>query len=81
MARPYLFEVERRLRDTGLRVSAEVQMGGAADEIIDYARRNSFSLIAMIIHGRSGISRWAYGSVAEKVMLGAYTPVFLVRPQ
>jgi nucleotide-binding universal stress UspA family protein len=81
VARPYLSEVEKRLRDTGLRVSTEVQMGKAADEIIDYARRNSFSLIAMIIHGRSGISRWAYGSVAEKVMLGAYTPVFLVRPQ
>jgi nucleotide-binding universal stress UspA family protein len=77
---PYLSGVKKQLGDSGLKVSTEVQCGKAADEIIDYARRNNISLVAMMTHGRSGISRWAYGSVAEKVVLGACTPVFLVRP-
>ncbi len=81
VSRPYLSEVKKRLRDSGLKVSTEVPCGKTADEIIDYAKKNNISLVAMMTHSRSGISRWAYGSVAEKVVLGAYTPVFLVRPQ
>ena len=55
-------------------------MGMPAEEIINYANRNPFSLIAMATHGRSGLGRWAYGSVADKVLSGASRPVFLVRP-
>lgn len=76
---PYLAEIEKQLQKAGLDVSKEVPLGKPAEEIINYARNNQVSLIAMITHGRSGISRWAYGSVAEEVMLGSYTPVFLVR--
>jgi nucleotide-binding universal stress UspA family protein len=60
-------------------VRYEVPLGKPAEAIIDYASSNRVSLIAMITHGRSGISRWAYGSIAEEVMLGAFTPVLLVR--
>jgi nucleotide-binding universal stress UspA family protein len=76
---PYLAEVEKRLQKSDLEVKKEVPLGQPANEIINYARNNQVSLITMITHGRSGISRWAYGSVAEEVMLGAYVPVFLVR--
>ncbi len=75
----YLAEVEKRFKETGLEIQKEVPLGKPAEEIIKYAINNRVSLIAMITHGRSGISRWAYGSVAEEVMLGAYTPVLLVR--
>jgi nucleotide-binding universal stress UspA family protein len=77
----YLVEVEKRLKAAGLKVRSEVLMGKATDEIVDYANRNHFSLTVMVIYSRSGISRWAYGSVTEKVLLGVSTPVFLVRPQ
>lgn len=80
-AGPYLAGVEKRLKNSGLRVRSEVLVGKPAEEISSYANDNKFSLITMVIHGRSGISRWAYGSVAEKVMLSASIPVFLVRPQ
>jgi nucleotide-binding universal stress UspA family protein len=76
---PYLAEIEKQLKDTGLKVSKEVPLGKPSEEIIKYARNNKVSLITMITHGRSGISRWAYGSVAEEVMLGSYAPVLLVR--
>jgi nucleotide-binding universal stress UspA family protein len=82
----YLAGVEKRLKDVGLRVRSEVLAGktlwaNPADEIIDYANRNPFNLIVMTTHGRSGISRWAYGTVAEKVLLGASSPILMVRPK
>ena len=38
-----------------------------------------FDLIAMCSHGRSGISRWVYGSVTEKVLRGAACATFILR--
>ncbi len=78
-AGPYLVEIGKQLREAGLKVRQEVPLGKPAKAIIDYASSNRVSLIAMITHGRSGISRWVYGSIAEEVMLGAFTPVLLVR--
>jgi len=77
----YLAGVEKRLTDAGLRVRSEVLMGKPADEIIDYADKNPFNLIVMATHGSSGLSRWEYGSVADKVLHGVSSPIFLVRPQ
>jgi nucleotide-binding universal stress UspA family protein len=76
----YLAGAGKRLREAGLTVRSEVVAGKPADEIIDYASRNPFNLIVMATHGRSGLSRWAYGSVAERVLLGVSCPLFLVRP-
>jgi nucleotide-binding universal stress UspA family protein len=78
VSRPYLAEVEKRLKDAGLKVHSEVPLGNTAEAIVDCAQKSQASLIAMITHGRSGISRWVYGSVAEKVMLDTSTPVLLV---
>ncbi len=79
VAAQYLAGVEKRLKDIGLSVKSEVLEGKPADEIADYAKRNPFNLIVMATHGRSGISRWAYGSVAEKLVAGVTCPLFLVR--
>ncbi|MFC2018095.1 universal stress protein [Chloroflexota bacterium] len=79
-AREYLAGVEARLNNAGLKVSTEVVDGVPAQEIIDYANSIPCSLIAMVTHGRSGLGRWAYGSVAEKVLSGASRPLLLVRP-
>jgi len=81
LAREYLARVEKRLKDSGLEVRTEVLQGKAADEIVDYASRNPFSLIVMATHGRSGLSRWVYGSVAENVLQGVSSPILLIRPQ
>jgi nucleotide-binding universal stress UspA family protein len=79
-AERYLFKVQRGLTDAGLKVSLEVLEGDPATEIIDYAGRKQVNLIVMATHGRSGIGRWAYGSVAQKVLHGGSTPILLVRP-
>lgn len=76
----YLEGVEKRLMDAGIRVRSEVLMGEPADEIISYAKKNPVNLIAMCTHARSQPGRLAYGSVADKVVRRASSPVFLVRP-
>ena len=80
VAEQYLAGVEKRLTDAGLRVRSEVLMGKPADEIIDYADKDPFNLIVMATHGFSGLTRWEYGNVANKVLHGVSSPIFLVRP-
>ena len=75
----YLRGVEHRLAREGVTVSSEVRFGRPADEIIAFANAHQIDLIAMSTHGRSGLARWAYGSVADRVLRGANCPVLLVR--
>jgi nucleotide-binding universal stress UspA family protein len=58
---------------------SEVRFGRPAEEIISFAADMKVELIAMSTHGRSGLARWAYGSVADRVLHAARCPVLLVR--
>ncbi len=78
-ARGYLEETGSRLRQAGIAVRCIVGTGTAADEIITIADEISADLVAMSTHGRSGVGRWALGSVAERVVRSGSTPVLLVR--
>ena len=60
-------------------IRSSVTIGLPAQEIVDYAEQVAVSLIIMATHGRTGVSRWALGSVAEKVMRASTRPVLLVR--
>jgi nucleotide-binding universal stress UspA family protein len=75
----YLSKVGKRLADAGIKVASVVVEGEPADEIIKYTNENPFTIIVMATHGRSGLSRWVYGSVVDKVLSGASRSVFLVR--
>ena len=75
----YLERIQQQLTQSGLKVDFEVLQGDPADEIIKYAHENLPNLVVMTTHGRSGIGRWEYGSVADKVLHGVSSPVFLVR--
>jgi nucleotide-binding universal stress UspA family protein len=77
--REYLEGVAERLRPLAAGVQTTVRFGQPAEEILRYAEEIGADLIAMCTHGRSGISRWVYGSVADKVLRGASCPVLLVR--
>jgi nucleotide-binding universal stress UspA family protein len=50
-----------------------------AEVILKASDELKIDLIAISTHGRSGITRWAYGSVADKILRGGNTPVFMVR--
>lgn len=81
MAQEYLDKVAEDLRAKGLTVRTQVKYGRVAEEIIEYAREGGIDLIAMSTHGLSGIQRWVYGSVADRVLRGACRPILLIRPK
>jgi nucleotide-binding universal stress UspA family protein len=78
-ARAYLRRTADRLNAQGLRCRTLVEAGPAASAILEVARREEISLVAMSTHGRTGLSRWAFGSVAEKVIRSSPQPVLVVR--
>jgi nucleotide-binding universal stress UspA family protein len=75
----YLGDIEKQLRDQGFNVRTESCLGKPAEEIVNYATKNKVDLIIMASHGRAGVSRWAYGSVADKVLRASCVPVLLVK--
>ncbi len=80
IASEYLEGKIRQLRNEGLgRVSFTALEGSAAEKIIDVARENSGSLIAISTHGASGVGRWLLGSITERVIRHSETAVLVVR--
>lgn len=75
----YLRSVAQKLEPAAADVRVGVRFGRPADDIIAFAGEVGADLIAMSTHGRSGIRRWVFGSVADRVLSGAGCPVLLVR--
>lgn len=79
-AESYLKPLARQLRENGFESRVAVAFGRPAAEIVRFAEAEGMDMIAMCTHGRSGISRWMVGSVADKVLRGTNLPITLVRP-
>jgi nucleotide-binding universal stress UspA family protein len=77
-AQTYLEGVAAQLRKQGLRSRLVVALGGAAEAIARAAEETAVDVIAMTTHGRGGIERAVFGSVADAVVRGSTRPVFLV---
>ena len=76
-----LNEVASELRSTGLQVDAEVCQifyDGVPESIAECARERGADLIVMSTHGRGGLGRWVYGSVADSLLRESPAPVLLV---
>jgi nucleotide-binding universal stress UspA family protein len=76
----YLSRLAAKLTDQGITTRSEVIEGRAAESILDYADENKMELIVISTHGRSGISRWTFGSVADKVVRHSHIPVLVISP-
>jgi nucleotide-binding universal stress UspA family protein len=78
-AQNYLAQLVARLDFKGAQLETQVLSGKAADTLADYADGNDFDLIVIATHGRSGVSRWVWGSVADRILHSACVPVLMVR--
>lgn len=78
-AEEYLAPIAVELRNKGVRVESRVRRGNAVDQIVAAAREAGADLIAMSTHGRGGLGRLIFGSVAQAVLRQAEVPVFLMR--
>jgi nucleotide-binding universal stress UspA family protein len=80
-AQVYLDRVAERLREQSLHVRTRVVTGPySAVAILDEARGEGMSVIALATHARRGLARLLLGSVADKVIRGSPVPVFVFRP-
>jgi nucleotide-binding universal stress UspA family protein len=68
-----------RLRTGGVRVRMVVRDGLASEQIVETAATEGATLIALGTHGRTGLSRWALGSVAEKLVRTSPIPLLVFR--
>ena len=64
----------------GINVKTEVLVGYASDEILAKAKRDAVDMIIMGTHGRKGIDRILFGSVAEKIVKNSEVPVLTIHP-
>jgi nucleotide-binding universal stress UspA family protein len=78
-AERYLGRIAEKLQSKGVKVHTEVLFWPPAEAIASYAEQNGADIIVMSSHGRSGLSRWAYGSVADRVLRASCVPVLMVR--
>ncbi|MCA9973368.1 MAG: universal stress protein [Anaerolineales bacterium] len=81
-ARNYLDYQKTALEQAGYRVQMRIECCDKppADAILDAVEAWDADAIVMSTHGRSGLQRWMFGSVAERVVRHAQVPVLLIRP-
>jgi nucleotide-binding universal stress UspA family protein len=75
----YLDGIVRKFDKLGIPASTKLLMGKAADTIVDYINKNNCDLLVMSTHGRSGVSRWVMGSVADKILSHVCVPILMIR--
>jgi len=76
-----LAKIEKELVAEGVAAKSVTLEGKPAETIIDYAAKNNIDLIIMSTHGRSGPSRWAFGSVSDRVVRSSTVPVLIAVPK
>jgi nucleotide-binding universal stress UspA family protein len=71
--------IEKGLKEKGIDVTSVVTSGiDAAYEIIELCKKINADLVVMSTHGRTGLGRWVFGNVAEKVLRHGETPLLMV---
>jgi nucleotide-binding universal stress UspA family protein len=80
-AKRYLRSIQPSSSSTLVDIETQVLVGRAARSIINFAQEKGIDLIVMSSHGRSGVSRWIYGSVADKVLHSAPCAKVIIHPQ
>lgn len=76
----YLAKIAKKLEKQGFRVCVNILVGNPAEEIVRFVEQQKADLIVMASRGKSGISRWDMGNIAEKVIRATNTNVMLVKP-
>jgi nucleotide-binding universal stress UspA family protein len=79
--RTYLSSKEDDLNKLGIQTKSVVENGPVVSTVLDVAEREQVDLIAMASHGRSGLARVFYGSVAAGILQKADRPLLLIRAQ
>ena len=77
-AKHYLETIAKRIASSKLTISIDAQLGEPADVITEAAQKYHIDAIVMSTHGRSGLGKWLFGSVTQKVLSAKPCPVYVV---
>lgn len=77
-ARTYLENIARQLGQDNIQIALEAQIGDPAEVITEAAGKYHVDAIVMSTHGRSGLGRWLFGSVTQKVLSAKPCPVYVI---
>ena len=80
-ARRYLEDLAKPLRLKGIEVECITLTGSPGESIVRYAEDKDFELVALATHGRSGLRRIVFGSVADHVIRNSGRPILLIKPK
>ena len=75
----YLNDISKRLDTPGLKITAKALVGRVAENLVDHCIEEEVDLIIIATHGRSGVTRWVRGSVADKILRSSRIPVMVIR--
>ena len=64
---------------SGVRIETAVLHGSVADSLAEFANKNGADIIVIATHGRSGVSKWVWGGVADRILRSSCVPVLMVR--
>jgi nucleotide-binding universal stress UspA family protein len=78
-AKTYLNKVKRMLAKKGIPVTTRVLTGPTAKVLADYIDESGADLVIISTHGRSGPSRWVWGSIADRLLHSTCTPILMIR--
>jgi nucleotide-binding universal stress UspA family protein len=74
-----LFQDQKALQKNGLEVEVAVLYGDPTDRILAFAEENQADLIALASHGRTGLDKVVFGTVAESLLRRSRRPLLVVR--
>ncbi|MFW6126223.1 MAG: universal stress protein [Chloroflexota bacterium] len=80
-AESYLARIAQRLGERGLGVEWVTRYGDPGTGVVTYAAEGNVDLIALATHGRGGLGRLVFGSVADHVLRQSGLPILLIRPR
>jgi len=77
----YIQEVAKNAQKIGVKASGKVikRTEGVAEDLAEYAKKSGADVIVIATHGRSGASKWVWGSVADRTLRSSCVPVLMVR--
>ena len=80
-AEKYIQEVAKNAQKIGVKASGKVikRTEGVAEDLAEHAKKSGADLIVIATHGRSGPSKWVWGSVADRTLRSSCVPVLMVR--
>lgn len=75
----YLAKIDADMKKGGIKSRVVIVDGKADMEIAEYANKNQVDLIVISTHGRSGVSRWVWGSTTDRVLRSSCVPILMAR--